>query len=181
MTVFPDRAAVTRRIELSLQAGPCAVSVVDLPATLLPQSVRVDGLAEAAVRLGAVEVRTRFGAGTSPEAERRRYVELARSLRVEDRVYFTGAIAYEDIGPLMNLASVFVLPSYREPFGLVLLEALACGSRIVATDQGGPAEFVPNELKVSGDAILVPGLADADPDPPDSASFSARSRESLNR
>ena len=76
VTVFPDRAAVTRRIELSLQAGPSAVSVVDLPATLLPQSVRVDGLAEAAVRLGAVEVRTRYGAGASPEAERRLREEI---------------------------------------------------------------------------------------------------------
>jgi glycosyltransferase involved in cell wall biosynthesis/SAM-dependent methyltransferase len=112
--------------------------------------------------------------GAGPETERRRYVALARSLGVEDKVYFTGAVAYGDVGPLMNLASVFVLPSYREPFGLVLLEALACGSRIVATDQGGPAEFVPNELKVSGDAILVPGPPDADPSPPDSASFAQR-------
>jgi glycosyltransferase involved in cell wall biosynthesis/2-polyprenyl-3-methyl-5-hydroxy-6-metoxy-1,4-benzoquinol methylase len=112
--------------------------------------------------------------GTGPETERRRYVELARSLRVEDKVYFTGAVAQEDIRQLMNLASVFVLPSYREPFGLVLLEALACGSRIVATDQAGPAEFVPDELKVSGDAILVQGLPDADPDPPESASFVQR-------
>lgn len=112
--------------------------------------------------------------GTGPESERRRYVELARSLRVEDRVHFTGEVAYGDVGPLMNLASVFVLPSYREPFGLVLLEAMACGSRVVATDQGGPAEFVPNELKVSGDAMLVPGLPDADPGPPESAAFIER-------
>jgi glycosyltransferase involved in cell wall biosynthesis/SAM-dependent methyltransferase len=112
--------------------------------------------------------------GTGPAAERRRYAELARSLRVEDKVHFTGEIAYGDIGQLMNLACVFVLPSYREPFGLVLLEALACGARVVATDQAGPAEFVPNELRVSGDAILVPGLPRADPDPAESASFVQR-------
>jgi uncharacterized protein (TIGR02231 family) len=76
VTVFPDRAAVTRRIELSLTPGPNTVTVADLPATVLPQSVRVDGGAEAAVRLGAVELRTRYGAGASPEAERRLQDEI---------------------------------------------------------------------------------------------------------
>jgi uncharacterized protein (TIGR02231 family) len=76
VTVFPDRAAVTRTIELALQAGPNTVTVVDLPATLLPQSVRVDGSAAAAVRLGAVEVRTRYGTSANPDAERRLQEEI---------------------------------------------------------------------------------------------------------
>ena len=76
ITVFPDRAAVTRTIELALQAGPNTVTVVDLPAMLLPQSVRVDGSAAAAVRLGAVEVRTRYGTSANPDAERRLREEI---------------------------------------------------------------------------------------------------------
>ena len=76
VTVFADRAAVTRRIEPELQAGANTVTVEGLPATLLPESVRVDGSAAAAVQLGAVEVRARYGQGTSPEAERRLQQEI---------------------------------------------------------------------------------------------------------
>jgi glycosyltransferase involved in cell wall biosynthesis len=71
----------------------------------------------------------------------------------------------------MNLASVFALPSHREPFGLVLLEALACGLRVVSTDQGGPPAFVPTALRHSRDAILVPGLSESSPPVEKAAGF----------
>jgi uncharacterized protein (TIGR02231 family) len=47
------------------------VTVIDLPLALLPESVRVDGSAASAVRLGAVEVRQRYGQGRDVDAERR--------------------------------------------------------------------------------------------------------------
>jgi uncharacterized protein (TIGR02231 family) len=71
VTVFPDRAAVTRTIEVELLAGANEVTVIDLPLALLPESVRVDGSAASAVRLGAVEVRQRYGQGRDVDAERR--------------------------------------------------------------------------------------------------------------
>lgn len=71
VTVFPDRAAVTRRIEVDLVAGANTVVLADLPATLLRESVRVDGSAASAVRLGAVEVRNRFGEQQNIDTERR--------------------------------------------------------------------------------------------------------------
>jgi glycosyltransferase involved in cell wall biosynthesis len=110
-------------------------------------------------------------AGTGPQSEKKRYLAMANDLNIERRVRFTGEIAYEDVGSLMNVASVFVLPSYREPFGLALLEALACGCRIVAVDQGGPAVFVPDELKLAKDAILVPGLPESSPTAASAAAF----------
>ncbi|MCI0431423.1 MAG: mucoidy inhibitor MuiA family protein [Rhodospirillales bacterium] len=76
VTVFPDRAAVTRRIEVDLLAGPNKLIVGDLPATLLPESVRVDGSAATAVRLGAVEVRNRFAERPRAEIERRLREEI---------------------------------------------------------------------------------------------------------
>jgi glycosyltransferase involved in cell wall biosynthesis len=98
-------------------------------------------------------------AGSGPEEEARRYREVAAALGIERRVVLTGEVAYRDVGVLMNRAVVFVLPAYHEPFGLVVLEALACGCRVIATDQAGPPRFVPRELRDGGDAVLVPGLS----------------------
>lgn len=49
-------------------------------------------------------------------------------------------------------ASIFVLPSFFEPFGVVLLEAMACGTPVVSTHTGGTPEIV----KTGENGILVP-------------------------
>lgn len=43
---------------------------------------------------------------------------------------------------LYNAADVFVMPSRREPFGLVALEAMACGLPVVGSNEGGLPEFI---------------------------------------
>jgi glycosyltransferase involved in cell wall biosynthesis len=96
---------------------------------------------------------------------------VAHDLGLQDRIQFTGEVRYDDVGVLMSLATVFVLPSLHEPFGLVLLEALACGTRVVAANQGGPPSFVPQALRDTRDAILVPGLPSNHPSLPEAALF----------
>ena len=54
-----------------------------------------------------------------------------------------------DVYPLMDL---FVLPSLREPFGLVLLEAMASGVPVLATAAGGPLDFIQSGIN----GILAP-------------------------
>jgi glycosyltransferase involved in cell wall biosynthesis len=110
-------------------------------------------------------------AGGGPEEEGGRYRNLAQSLGVGDDVVLPGAIRYEDVGLLMNAAPLFVLPSINEPYGLALLEAIACGCRVVSTDQGGPPRFVPRQLREREDALLVPGLPSAEPEPVDAERF----------
>lgn len=110
-------------------------------------------------------------AGGGPEEEGARYRELARSLGVADDVVIPGTIVYEDVGLLMNAAQVSVLPAFNEPYGLALLEAIACGCRVISTDQGGPRSFVPRELRERGDALLVPGLRSAPPERADAERF----------
>ncbi|MCS7240864.1 MAG: glycosyltransferase [Candidatus Bipolaricaulota bacterium] len=69
--------------------------------------------------------------------------ELANSLGLDDRVRFLGR--RQDIPALMNAADAFVLSSVWEGFPLVLVEALACGLPVVATDSGGPRELLDEE------------------------------------
>lgn len=54
---------------------------------------------------------------------------------LEDRVVFTGYLPDDELVPLLNLASVFVLPSLIEGFGLPAVEAAACGCPVIATEE----------------------------------------------
>lgn len=75
---------------------------------------------------------------------------LARELGLDGRVHFTGHEA--DVFPWFDALDLCVHATHGEPFGLVLVEAMALGKPLVATALGGPVEIV--EEGVSG--LLVP-------------------------
>jgi glycosyltransferase involved in cell wall biosynthesis len=56
------------------------------------------------------------------------------ALGLRDRVVFTGYLEDEDVVVLLNIASVLVLPSFMEGFGLPAVEAAACGCPVIATN-----------------------------------------------
>lgn len=60
-------------------------------------------------------------------------VSHIQSGRIADRVIFTGFLADPDLVSLLNLATVFVLPSLMEGFGLPAVEAAACGCPVIVT------------------------------------------------
>lgn len=66
---------------------------------------------------------------------------LARRLRLGRAVRFAGRLADGDLVALYASAAAVVVPSIYEPFGLVALEAAACGAPLVVTEVGGLAEF----------------------------------------
>jgi glycosyltransferase involved in cell wall biosynthesis len=66
----------------------------------------------------------------------------ARALGIADHVRFTGYVPDEDLVGLYRAAHVFVLAGYGEGFGIVLLEAMACGIPVVASTLDGSFEAV---------------------------------------
>lgn len=64
------------------------------------------------------------------------------SLELEDAVHFIGFVREEDLPALLSAATVFVYPSLYEGFGLPPLEALACGTPVVATTAGALPEVL---------------------------------------
>ncbi|SDP53315.1 glycosyltransferase [Clostridium gasigenes] len=73
--------------------------------------------------------------------ERNNLKMLCNKLEVENQVKFIGAIKRDIINEYLNKSSAFVLPSSFETFGVVYIEALACGLPIIATKCGGPEDF----------------------------------------
>lgn len=75
-----------------------------------------------------------------PEAQRLR--ELARSCGVEDRVTFRGRVERADVPALLRSADAVVCYPWYEPFGIVPLEAMACGVPVVVASVGGLVDSV---------------------------------------
>ena len=67
---------------------------------------------------------------------------LAQTCGVADRVRFLGAVKHSALREYYGAADVLVLASSREGWANVLLEAMACGTPVVASDVGGTAEVV---------------------------------------
>ena len=90
VTVFPGRAEIVRTVEVSLPAGQSTVVIDGLPASLIPQSIRVRGTADGALLIGSVESKPHFTEGVVREEERALRAELV-SLRdrrrgLDDRI-----------------------------------------------------------------------------------------------
>lgn len=94
-------------------------------------------------------VRLRFaGDGTEADWLRGRVAELGLEAVVE----FLGRLPHDEISALVADCSLLCLPSDGEPFGMVILEAMAVGRAVVAGDRGGPRHLVHGE----GGALVPP-------------------------
>ena len=69
----------------------------------------------------------------------------AEDLGLKD-VVFLGNQTQENLNILYNIADVLAVPSRIEGFGLVAVEALACGTPVIATNQGGLPEFINDKV-----------------------------------
>jgi D-inositol-3-phosphate glycosyltransferase len=85
-----------------------------------------------------------------PEATRLR--ALARELGVDRRVRLLGAVSRADVPPLLRSADVVACVPWYEPFGIVPLEAMACGVPVVGSAVGGLLDTVADRRT----GLLVP-------------------------
>ncbi|HUI44634.1 MAG TPA: asparagine synthase (glutamine-hydrolyzing) [Nitrospirota bacterium] len=76
--------------------------------------------------------------------DRERLEQKARSLHIHDRVVFTGFVTEAEKADHYRLSDVYVMPSRGEGFGIVFLEALACGVPVIASKKDGSREAVMN-------------------------------------
>jgi glycosyltransferase involved in cell wall biosynthesis len=81
--------------------------------------------------------------------------DLAAELGVTDRVRFGMASSRQDLRDRYQAADVVIMASeWPEPFGLVPLEAMACGTPVVATGTGGSGEFLDDDVNC---LLFTPG------------------------
>ncbi|MCC3300839.1 glycosyltransferase [Arthrobacter sp. zg-Y895] len=81
-------------------------------------------------------------AGLESDPEARRLLALARSLGVADRVLLRGQVPREQMPAVLRSADAVVCAPWYEPFGIVPLEAMACGVPVVASAVGGLIDTV---------------------------------------
>jgi glycosyltransferase involved in cell wall biosynthesis len=97
--------------------------------------------------------------GDGPEREH--LEELAVNLSLDTAVTFVGTAGREDVRAAMRRASVFVLASESETFGLVAAEAMACQTPVIVTLNGGSQFVVGPDLGVHIRVGSADALADA--------------------
>lgn len=69
-------------------------------------------------------------------------IDLAKHLNISDKLVLINNIPQASLVKWYNIANVFVFPSLYEPFGLGLVEAMACGTPAIATYTWGPNEII---------------------------------------
>jgi glycogen(starch) synthase len=159
---FPDRVIVAAGIDRALFRRSEDLAVPDgvwagrlAYAGRLDPRKGVDTLVDAVSRLPGTRLSI-FGKGG--QVDRRRLSALAGGLGVGDRVEMID-VGRRSLPAAYSQADCVVFPSeWPEPFGLVPLEAMSCGTPVVATGVGGSAEYLRDGVNC---LLFAPGDADA--------------------
>ena len=115
----------------------------------LTERKNVGRLLDAFVRLGQG---TLVIAGTGPLEEELR-------ARAPGNVRFTGRLTQDQVASALRDADILCMPSLVEPFGQAAMEALASGRPVVATQVGGPPEYLTEACGVLVDPLDVDSIA----------------------
>lgn len=133
--LFRPRDQACAREAFGLGSQPLVAAV----GNLVPEKGH-DLVLRAVARLDTAQV---VIVGSGPEKQRLK--TLARDLGLDDRARFMENMAQDKLAALYSAADVLALGSTREGWPNVLLEAMACGTPVVASDVGGVREIVRGE------------------------------------
>lgn len=103
---------------------------------------------------------TAFVIVCSTEDAKTRGLSICSGTNLQEKVTFLEGVSDDDLVLLFNAASVFVFPSLYEGFGLPPLEAMACGTPVVASDRGSLPEVL-GDAAISFDPFECSSIASA--------------------
>jgi len=90
--------------------------------------------------------------GTGPEEESNKLKALAAELGLQN-TFLLGARAQDVLAELYTVSDLGCFPSFKEPFGLVFVECMACRTPVIGANSGGPKDFVTSEV---GELVAEP-------------------------
>merc|ERR1711869_146071 len=82
-----------------------------------------------------------MGAGTGPDAELDKLKKQCEELGLKN-TFLLGARSQDILAEIYTVADLGCFPSFKEPFGLVFVECMACKTPVIGANSGGPKDFV---------------------------------------
>lgn len=79
--------------------------------------------------------------GTGPDEELKKLKDLCEELKLEN-TFLLGARGQDILAEIYTVSSLGCFPSFKEPFGLVFVECMACRTPVIGANSGGPKDFV---------------------------------------
>jgi D-inositol-3-phosphate glycosyltransferase len=134
LDLFSPRDAREARAKLGLPQGRAVLLWVGRLEKLKGVDILVDALAELDECNALLLI---VGGDERAEKLKDELRAQARAAGVEHNIVFTGPVAHDLLPDYYAAADVCVVPSYYESFGLVAVEAMACGTPVVASRVGG--------------------------------------------
>merc|ERR1719386_681919 len=84
-------------------------------------------------------------AGTGPDKEMDKLKALCEKLGLKN-TFLLGARGQDQLAEMYTVADLGCFPSFKEPFGLVFVECMACKAPVIGANSGGPKDFVTTDV-----------------------------------
>merc|ERR1711920_336920 len=91
-------------------------------------------------------------AGTGPDGEMNKLKGLCEQLGLRN-TFLIGARGQDQLAEMYTVAELGCFPSFKEPFGLVFVECMACKTPVIGANSGGPKDFVSSDV---GELVAEP-------------------------